>query len=467
MNQRLKRQRLEEQKAYYASEDGEKRDGLTIMVRQLPGKAEEFDVFQHFSKAGTVSDVRLITDSKTGRCTGMGYVEMEGMQGVQAALELNGSSLRGQEIVVQFSLAQKNRLAATGATAKQLRAVTGFSAPILGQGMAGVPQPGLAQGMAGNGLLEPGAKLYVGGLDYSLTPEQLTQVFSSFGELGRVDLHKDELGNSKGFGFVQFKVPANGLAAVREMDGFQLMGRPIRVSVSSDTHKTDASTNYQLNQLLGAAHSGQILNDPAAAAAQANAAMAAKSAIDGEGLDALDDGSTAGGANVKLSAAQRAAVMAKLASSAGVELPENTRRAAQAAGHASALAGSSRCIVLKNMFDRLSDEAQAPNYFEELAEDVRGEAMKMGTVIGTMADKWSNGFVYVKMLSASEAERLHDTMNGRYFAKNKIIAAYVDEAVCDKKLREAAKKPIRSALGGFSAPPGYTGGVPPPPPPRR
>ena len=95
-----------------------------------------------------------------------------------------------------------------------------------------------------------------------------------------------------------------------------------------------------------------------------------------------------------------------------------------------------RCVVLKNMFDRLSDEAMSnPNFFTELAEDVRGECAKLGTVLFCAADKWSNGFVYVKMLTNGEAARLIEVMHGRYFARNKIIASSIEEPTIDKKFK--------------------------------
>ena len=70
--------------------------------------------------------------------------------------------------------------------------------------------------------------------------------------------------------------------------------------------------------------------------------------------------------------------------------------------------------MLKNMFDRLSDEAQSnANYFTELADDVRQECSKMGTVLHAAADKWSNGFVYLKLLAHTEAARVKEVMHGR------------------------------------------------------
>ena len=51
-----------------------------------------------------------------------------------------------------------------------------------------------------------------------------------------------------------------------------------------------------------------------------------------------------------------------------------------------------------------SDVAAMHEAFEELSEDVRGEAAKLGTVLFCQCDKWSNGFVYVKMLAANEKQ---------------------------------------------------------------
>ena len=52
------------------------KDDMTLLVRQLHPKTGEFDVFELFSTAGKVVDVRLIMDERTGKCQGVGYVEM-------------------------------------------------------------------------------------------------------------------------------------------------------------------------------------------------------------------------------------------------------------------------------------------------------------------------------------------------------------------------------------------------------
>mmetsp|Transcript_10801 Transcript_10801/g.35568 ORF Transcript_10801/g.35568 Transcript_10801/m.35568 type:complete len:102 (+) Transcript_10801:1199-1504(+) len=95
------------------------------------------------------------------------------------------------------------------------------------------------------------------------------------------------------------------------------------------------------------------------------------------------------------------------------------------------------------MFDRLSDDVTAdPDaFYKTLANDVRTEASKLGTVVHVAPDRWSNGFVYIKMLAHSEAARLKQAMHGRYFAKNRIVCEYVEEAAYDKKNKIKAMKP--------------------------
>ena len=150
-----------------------------------------------------------------------------------------------------------------------------------------------------------------------------------------------------------------------------------------------------------------------------------------------------------MGAAQRASLLMKLAQNAGMDVPDETRKAAaqnyggtfmppppNGAADKRAADMTSRCIVLKNMFDRLSEEASSnPNYFTELAEDVRGECAKLGTVLFCACDRWSNGFVYVKMLGVPEAARVAEVMHGRYFAKQKILASSVPEEQLDKKFK--------------------------------
>lgn len=76
-----------------------------------------------------------------------------------------------------------------------------------------------------------GKKLYVGNLDYSVTGEQLTELFSPHGEVveGRVASQR-ESGRSRGFGFVTMSSEEEAQKAIEALDGHELSGRSIKVN---------------------------------------------------------------------------------------------------------------------------------------------------------------------------------------------------------------------------------------------
>lgn len=76
------------------------------------------------------------------------------------------------------------------------------------------------------------SRLYVGSLHFNLTESDIKQVFEPFGDLEFVDLHKDPMtGRSKGYAFVQYKRAEDAKMALEQMEGFELAGRTVCVSV--------------------------------------------------------------------------------------------------------------------------------------------------------------------------------------------------------------------------------------------
>ena len=69
-----------------------------------------------------------------------------------------------------------------------------------------------------------GSKLFVGNLSYSVTEEQLKEVFSTHGTVVDVRIIGD-----KGFGFVEMSNQAEAENAKNELDGFNFDGRNLRV----------------------------------------------------------------------------------------------------------------------------------------------------------------------------------------------------------------------------------------------
>lgn len=72
--------------------------------------------------------------------------------------------------------------------------------------------------------------IYIGNLPFETTEEEVTQIFTRYGEVGKVMLIKDkETGQSRGFGFVDMD-PAKSREAIDALDGSDYEGQTLRVN---------------------------------------------------------------------------------------------------------------------------------------------------------------------------------------------------------------------------------------------
>lgn len=75
--------------------------------------------------------------------------------------------------------------------------------------------------------------LFVGSLAYATTDDGLKAFFEQIGEVASARVITDrDSGRSKGFGFVEFTDEANNQKAVDELNGKELDGREISVSLA-------------------------------------------------------------------------------------------------------------------------------------------------------------------------------------------------------------------------------------------
>ena len=73
--------------------------------------------------------------------------------------------------------------------------------------------------------------IYVGNLSYEITAEELREAFEQHGDVASAKIVSDrETGRSKGFGCVEMPNPAEGEAAIAELNGAMLKGRTARVN---------------------------------------------------------------------------------------------------------------------------------------------------------------------------------------------------------------------------------------------
>ena len=74
-------------------------------------------------------------------------------------------------------------------------------------------------------------KLFVGGLPFSTTDDELADVFSAHGTVASAKVITDrDTGRSKGFGFVEFENDEEGKAAEKALHNSDMGGRSITVN---------------------------------------------------------------------------------------------------------------------------------------------------------------------------------------------------------------------------------------------
>lgn len=74
-------------------------------------------------------------------------------------------------------------------------------------------------------------KLYVGGLPYSTTEQDLEAMFAEFGKVTSVAIIKDrDSGQSKGFGFVELDDNTAAQKAIQDLNGKDMNGRALTVN---------------------------------------------------------------------------------------------------------------------------------------------------------------------------------------------------------------------------------------------
>ncbi|GLC42235.1 hypothetical protein PLESTB_000645800 [Pleodorina starrii] len=448
------------------------RSTRTAFAYNLNLKADERDIYQLFSKVGKVVDIKLITDKTTKRSKGFAYIEFSKVEEVIAAVALTGTVFMGQAIMVKSSEHEKNLAweAQQQAKQSQLKAATLL-------GAAGVTGP--------NDTLPVGpCKLYVANLNAAIGEADVQQLFAPFGQIDSVQLVRDATGRSQGYGYITYANVLDATKAVEHWNGRVVAGSALKVSVSSVSPVPNApaatpagalplpppvppggvlgAAGIQLPGPPGVAPGGVALSLPPELASRFGLAMpgvaapgvglpgappataAAAAAPPQEqaynsGIGELDEEEARGG--LKLTSDRRQALMARLASSAGLQpvapaLPGMAVPGAAAAMPAapagpkldpslgliqSVLGPASPiptpCLLIKNMFDpAAAQEEMGSGWAEEIAQDVQEECSKYGAVVHIHVDKNSKGCVYLKCGSVEAASAAQAAMNGRWFA---------------------------------------------------
>ncbi|KAG5526828.1 hypothetical protein RHGRI_032933 [Rhododendron griersonianum] len=368
------------------------RDQRTVFAYQISLKADERDVYDFFSRAGKVRDVRLIMDRNARRSKGVGYIEFFDAMSVPMGIALSGQPLLGQPVMVKPSEAEKNLVQSTTATA----------------GATG----------GGIGPYSGGARrLYVGNLHINMKEDQLRQVFEPFGAVELVQLPTDESGNCKGFGFVQFARLEDARAA-QSLDQLEIGGRAIKVSAVTDqpgmqdfgTNAGDFDDDEGGGLALNARSRALLMQKLDRSGSTASAAGSLGNPVVNSPGFALPTGPI-------LVATPTVPPLAGLPGG-GLSVPPITVPSVDILGV------PSECLLLKNMFDPKL-EVCTLNFDLDIEEDVRDECSKFGALKHIYVDKNTAGFVYLHFEKTQSAIGAQRSLHGRWFAGKMITATFM------------------------------------------
>jgi RNA recognition motif-containing protein len=88
-------------------------------------------------------------------------------------------------------------------------------------------------------------KLYVGNLSYSVTEDELRELFAQAGSVTSVAVIKDrDTGQSKGFAFVEFSKQTEAQTAISRFNGHKLGERTLTVNLARPKEERSRGGSY-------------------------------------------------------------------------------------------------------------------------------------------------------------------------------------------------------------------------------
>ncbi len=103
-----------------------------------------------------------------------------------------------------------------------------------------------------------GRKLYVGGLPFKVTKEEITELFEKVGNVEFATIITDrDTGRSKGFGFVTMSTNEEAKQAVSDIDGMDMDGRKLSVAIAKPKEESSGSRPFRSRDGGGSGYSSR------------------------------------------------------------------------------------------------------------------------------------------------------------------------------------------------------------------
>ncbi|XP_022896122.1 polyadenylate-binding protein 8-like [Olea europaea var. sylvestris] len=274
--------------------DGGSQPVTALYVGDLDPNLTESELKEVFSQKGDVISVKVCMDHTTERSLGYGYVNFSNPQDAERALkELNFTNLNGKPIRISYSNrdSSSRRNSAANIFVKNLdiaidnkvlyeifslfgnvvssKVETDVSGQSKGYGFVQYDTEEAAQkAIEQNGMLLNGKEVYVGhfvskqerenktnftnvfvkNMSESITEEDMKKIFGEFGSITSMVVMRDEDGNSKCFGFVNFENAADAAKCVESLNGKKFDDKEWYVGRAKKKSERERELRLQLEQ---------------------------------------------------------------------------------------------------------------------------------------------------------------------------------------------------------------------------
>ncbi|MBA0555907.1 hypothetical protein Golob_026055 [Gossypium lobatum] len=174
----------------------------SLYVGDLDVSVTDEQLYQTFGEVAPVASVRVCRDTATGRSLGYGYVNYNNPRDAARALDLlNFTPMNNKSIRIMYS--QRD--------------------------------PSLRKSGTAN--------IFIKNLDKSIDHKALHDMFSSFGNILSCKISTDGLGQSKGYGFVQFDNEESAQNAIDKLNGMLINDKQVYVGHFLCKHERETAPN--------------------------------------------------------------------------------------------------------------------------------------------------------------------------------------------------------------------------------
>jgi len=164
-----------------------------VFIKNLDKSIDNKAMYDTFSAFGNILSCRVATDEESGS-KGYGFVHFETEEAANnAIMKVNGMLLNGRKVFVGRFIPRKEREKLLGEKARRFMNV------------------------------------YIKNFADDLDDDKLRELFEKYGKITSAKVMADEMGKSKGFGFVSFEEPENAEKAVDDLNGKELNGKTLYV----------------------------------------------------------------------------------------------------------------------------------------------------------------------------------------------------------------------------------------------